>query len=96
MKLSIIAELFYFILIYLLKFIYENWLESIIFLLIIYAIVDSICKCIVNVARAKYSTKQAKPEYIPTLTRNAPTGRPRPEAGPTPPKAPTINIEKTL
>ena len=78
-----------------LKFIYDNWVVSIIFLFGFYEIISLICNSVVKSVQIKYGEKAKKSSEEPTVTntRNAPTKRPRPKPGPTPPKT-TISLEK--
>ena len=78
-----------------LKFIYDNWVVSIIFLFGFYEIISLICNSVVKSVQIKYGEKAKKSSEEPTVTntRNAPTKRSRPKPGPTPPKT-TISLEK--
>lgn len=81
-----------------LKFIYDNWVVSIIFLFGFYEIISLICNSVVKSVQIKYGEKAKKSSEEPTVTntRNAPTKRPRPSPGPTPPKTTkkSISLEK--
>lgn len=81
-----------------LKFIYDNWVVSIIFLFAFYEIISLICNSVVKSVQIKYGGKDKKKaeEPIVTNTRNAPTKKPRPSPGPTPPKTTkkSISLEK--
>ena len=78
-----------------LKFIYDNWVVSIIFLFGFYEIISLICNSVVKSVQIKYSEKAKKESEKPdvTNTRNASTKKPRPKPGPTPPKT-AISLEK--